>query len=127
MSYQFDGAGTEPWFVTVQLTSIVPPASTMAGAVALEMMVRLLVYCYANGIFSSRRIERATHRDIGVRLVAANQHPDHDTIATFRRRNFQAVAESFLQVLLLACGCCRWGSSASTAARSTPMPASTAR
>jgi transposase len=67
-----------------------------------RMMLALLIYCYANGIFSSRRIERATYRDIGVRLVAANQHPDHDTIATFRRRNFQAVAESFLQVLLLA-------------------------
>jgi transposase len=67
-----------------------------------RMMLALLIYCYANGIFSSRRIERATHRDIGVRLVAANQHPDHDTIATFRRRNFRAVAESFLQVLLLA-------------------------
>lgn len=67
-----------------------------------RMMLALLIYCYANGIFSSRRIERATHRDIGVRFVAANQHPDHDTIATFRRENFQAVAESFLQVLLLA-------------------------
>ncbi len=67
-----------------------------------RMMLALLIYCYAIGIFSSRRIERATHRDIGVRLVAANRHPDHDTIATFRRRNFRAVAESFLQVLLLA-------------------------
>ena len=67
-----------------------------------RMMLSLLIYCYANGIFSSRRIERATHRDIGVRFVAANQHPDHDTIATFRRENFQAVAKSFLQVLLLA-------------------------
>ncbi len=67
-----------------------------------RMMLALLIYCYANGIFSSRRIERATHRDIGVRFVAANVHPDHDTIATFRRENFSAVAESFLQVLLLA-------------------------
>jgi transposase len=67
-----------------------------------QMMLALLVYCYANGIFSSRRIERATHRDIGVRFVAANRHPDHDTIATFRRENFTAVAASFLQVLLLA-------------------------
>ena len=67
-----------------------------------RMMLALLIYCYANGIFSSRRIERATHRDIGVRFVAANTHPDHDTIATFRRENFAAVAESFLQVLLLA-------------------------
>ncbi len=67
-----------------------------------RMMLALLIYCYANGIFSSRRIERATHRDIGVRLVAANTHPDHDTIATFRRENLAAFAESFLQVLLLA-------------------------
>ncbi len=67
-----------------------------------RMMLALLIYCYANGIFSSRRIERATHRDIGVRFVAANVHPDHDTIATFRRENFAAVSESFLQVLLLA-------------------------
>jgi transposase len=44
-----------------------------------RMMLGLLVYCYANGIFSSRRIERATYRDIGVRFVAANQQPDHDT------------------------------------------------
>ena len=65
-------------------------------------MLALLIYCYANGIFSSRRIERATHRDIGVRFVAANLHPDHDTIAPFRRENFAAVSESFLQVLLLA-------------------------
>ncbi len=67
-----------------------------------RMMLALLIYCYANGIFSSRRIERATHRDIGVRFVAANVHPDHDTIAAFRRENLAAFAESFLQVLLLA-------------------------
>jgi transposase len=67
-----------------------------------RMMLALMVYCYANGIFSSRRIERATHRDIGVRFVAANSHPDHDTIAAFRRENFAAVGEGFLQVLLLA-------------------------
>ena len=67
-----------------------------------RMMLALMIYCYANGVFSSRRIERATHRDIGVRFVAANRHPDHDTIARFRRENFAAVSESFLQVLLLA-------------------------
>ena len=67
-----------------------------------RMMLALLIYCYANGIFSSRRIERATRRDLGVHFVAANSHPDHDTIATFRRENLGAVAESFLQVLLLA-------------------------
>ena len=65
-------------------------------------MLALPIYCYANGIFSSRRIERATRRDLGVRFVAANNHPDHDTIASFRRANLAAVSESFLQVLLLA-------------------------
>ena len=63
-----------------------------------RLMLTLLVYSYANGIFSSRRIERASYRDIGVRFVAANLHPDHDTIAAFRRANKAA----FLQVLLLA-------------------------
>jgi transposase len=67
-----------------------------------RMMLALLIFCYANGIFSSRRIERATYRDIGVRFVAANRHPDHDTIASFRRENALAIGESFLQVLLLA-------------------------
>ena len=64
------------------------------------MMLALLVYCYANGIFGSRRVERATYRDIGVRYVASNCHPDHDTICAFRRNNFKAVA--FELVLLLA-------------------------
>ena len=67
-----------------------------------HMMLSLLIYCYANGIFSSRRIERATYRDIGVRFITANTHPDHDTICKFRRENLVAISESFLQVLLLA-------------------------
>ncbi len=67
-----------------------------------RLMLALLIYCYANGTFSSRRIERATHRDIGVRFVAANTHPDHDTIAAFRRTNKAAFEAAFLQVLLLA-------------------------
>ncbi len=67
-----------------------------------RMMLALLIYCYANGVFGSRRIERATYRDIGARYISADTHPDHDTICKFRRENFEAVAESFLQVLLLA-------------------------
>lgn len=67
-----------------------------------RMMLALLVYCYANGIFSSRRIERATYRDIGVRYVTANTHPDHDTICKFRRENLAAVQAGFVEVLLLA-------------------------
>ena len=65
------------------------------------MMLALLIYCYANGLFSSRRIERATHRDVGVRFVAADTHPDHDTIATFRRENSAAISEAFAQVLMM--------------------------
>ena len=67
-----------------------------------QMMLALLIYSYANGIFSSRRIERASYRDIGVRYITANTHPDHDTICKFRRENLSAISESFLQVLLLA-------------------------
>ena len=66
------------------------------------MMLALLVYYYANGVCSSRRIERASYRDIGMRYVAANTHPDHDTICTFRRRNEEAFSAAFLEVLLLA-------------------------
>lgn len=65
-------------------------------------MLALLIYCYANGIFSSRRIERATYRDVGVRYLSGDTHPDHDTICTFRRENFDAVGEAFLRVLQLA-------------------------
>jgi len=67
-----------------------------------KMMLGLLIYCYANGIFSSRRIERATHRDVAVRYLTGDTHPDHDTIAKFRRENFEAVGEAFLGVLQLA-------------------------
>lgn len=67
-----------------------------------RLMLALLIYCYANGVFSSRRIERATYRDIGVRFIAANTHPDHDTIAVFRRTNKAAFEAAFLEVLLLA-------------------------
>jgi transposase len=67
-----------------------------------RLILALLIYSYANGIFSSRRIERATWRDIAVRFVAANLHPDHDTIAAFRRLNKAAFEAAFLQVLLLA-------------------------
>jgi transposase len=67
-----------------------------------HMMLSLLVYCYANGVFSSRRIERATYRDIAVRYLTGDTHPDHDTICTFRRENFAAVADCFVRVLELA-------------------------
>ena len=67
-----------------------------------HMMLALLIYSYANGIFSSRRIERVTYRDIGVRYVSADTHPDHDTLCKFRRENECALIECFEQVLVLA-------------------------
>jgi transposase len=67
-----------------------------------RMMLGLLVYCYANGFFSSRKIEQATYRNVSVRFIAANTHPDHDTIAKFRRDNATAFKTAFAQILLLA-------------------------
>jgi transposase len=68
-----------------------------------QMMLALLIYCYANGIFGSRRIQRATYRDVSVRyLCGGEHHPDHDTICDFRRKNFEAVASAFVEVLELA-------------------------
>jgi transposase len=67
-----------------------------------RMMLGLLVYCYSHGIFGSRRIERATHRDVGVRVLTGDTHPDHDTICKFRRENKEAFAAAFLHVLELA-------------------------
>ena len=66
------------------------------------MMLALLIYCYANGIFSSRRIERATYRDLGVRFLTGDTHPDHDTICSFRRQNQKLIAKFFVRVLELA-------------------------
>jgi transposase len=67
-----------------------------------HMMLALLIYSYSNGIFSSRKIERATHRDIGVRYLTANTHPDHDTICKFRRENLSAISSAFVEILQLA-------------------------
>ena len=67
-----------------------------------HLMLTLLVYCYTNGIFGSRRIERATYSDIYVRFICANTHPDYSTICRFRRDNEKAISETFLHVLTLA-------------------------
>jgi len=67
-----------------------------------KMMLALLIYCYCMGTFSSRRIERATYRDVGVRFLTGGTHPDHDTICAFRRNNFELVAQTFLHVLKMA-------------------------
>src|SRR6516165_7021425 len=67
-----------------------------------SMMLALVIYCYANGIFSSLRIERATYRDLGVRFLTGDTHPDHDTICGFRRQNAALIAQFFVRVLELA-------------------------
>ena len=66
------------------------------------MLLGLLIYSYATGTFSSRRIEQSTHDSVPVRLLTADTHPDHDTICTFRRENQALLTESFVQVLQLA-------------------------
>jgi transposase len=67
-----------------------------------RMMMKVLVYAYCSGRFSSRRIERATHEDVAVRVLAVNLHPDHDSIAAFRKRHKAAFEALFVQVLLMA-------------------------
>ena len=66
------------------------------------MLLGLLVYGYATGVFSSRKLERATYDSVAFRFIAANDHPDHDTIAAFRRRFLKEIEGLFVQVLLLA-------------------------
>jgi hypothetical protein len=66
------------------------------------MLLGLLVYGYATGVFSSRKLERATYDSVAFRFIAANDHPDHDTIATFRRRFLKEIEKLFVDVLQLA-------------------------
>jgi transposase len=100
------------------------------------VLLSLLVYGCATGVFSSRKLERATYDSVAFRFIAANDHPDHDTIATFRRRFLKEIEARFVQVLLLAreIGVLRWATEHAkegrwrwTEPRSTPMPAATAR
>src|SRR3990172_817833 len=58
-----------------------------------RLMVKLLVYGYANGVVSSRKLERATYRDVAVRMLCADQHPDYRSIARFRARHLEALGE----------------------------------
>ena len=66
-----------------------------------QMMVGLLLYAYCVGMPSSRKIEKATHHSVPFRVLATDQHPDHDTIAEFRRRHLSALSALFVQVLRL--------------------------
>jgi transposase len=66
-----------------------------------RLMAKLLIYGYANGICSSRKLERATHRDVAVRMLCAGQHPDYRSIARFRARHLDALSDLFVQALRL--------------------------
>jgi transposase len=61
-----------------------------------SMLMALIIYSYASGVFGSRRIEQATCDNVPTRLIRANTHPDHDTIRTFRRENKALVNEAFI-------------------------------
>ena len=66
------------------------------------LLLGILVYGYATGVFSSRKLERATYDSVAFRFITANEHPDHDTIATFRRRFLKDIEGLFVRVLELA-------------------------
>jgi transposase len=69
------------------------------------MLLALLVYSYATGMFSSRQIERASYENVAVRLLCADTHPDHDTLCTFRRKNGPLLTQAFKQILELSARC----------------------
>lgn len=66
------------------------------------MLLALLFYGYATGVFSSRKLERSTYDSVAFRYIAANTHPDHDTIATFRKRFLKELSGLFVQILMIA-------------------------
>src|SRR5689334_1133378 len=67
-----------------------------------SLLLGILVYGYATGVFSSRKLERASYDSVAFRFIAANEHPDHDTIAAFRRRFLPEIEGLFVQVLAVA-------------------------
>lgn len=76
-----------------------------------EMLLSLLFYGYATGIFTCRKLEQATYDSVAFRYIAANDHPDHDTIATFRKSFLPLLTPLFVQILLIAqqMGCLKLG------------------
>ncbi len=66
------------------------------------LLLSIMVYGYATGVFSSRKLEQATYDSVAFRFVAANTHPDHDTLNTFRKRFLKEIEALMVQVLLIA-------------------------
>src|SRR3954454_24951126 len=91
-----------------------------------SLLLGILVYGYATGVFSSRKLERATYDSVAFRFIASNGHPDHDTIAAFRRRFLQEIEGLFVQVLEVAreMGVLRMGT---VALDGTKIPANASR
>ena len=69
-----------------------------------KMMLALLFYCYAKGIFSTRKIEQATYELIPALFITGGTHPDHDSINTFRKRFLGELSNLFVKLLLIAHG-----------------------
>jgi transposase len=87
----------------LDLSKIYGQYAPMGGeAMAPEILLGLLFYGYATGVFSSRKIEKATYESIPFRYVAGGLHPDHDTIANFRKTFLADIQELFVQILLVA-------------------------
>jgi len=87
----------------LDLSAIYARYKSRGGApYAPELLFGLLAYGYATGVFSSRKIERATYEAAPFRFIAGNLHPDHDTIASFRRTFLPELQDLFVQLLLLA-------------------------
>jgi len=76
------------------------------AAYAPAMMVRVLLYGYATGVYSSRKMQARTYDDVAFRFLSADEHPDHSTLAEFRKRHLRALAGLFTQALQL---CARAG------------------
>ena len=87
----------------MDLSGIYARYGTRGGeAYAPDILVGLLFYGYATGVFSTRKIERATFESIPFRYIAGDRHPDHDTIASFRKTFLPEIKELFVQLLVLA-------------------------
>lgn len=91
---------------TVEQLDLAPMTQAYRGSGTIAyhpaMLLSLLMYGYAMGEYSSRKIERATYDSVAFRFIAANQHPDHDTLAVFRRRFLPQIEGLFVQVLQVA-------------------------
>jgi transposase len=96
------------WFIVnviaqLDLSPIYKRYAEQGGeAIAPEILLGLLFYGYATGVFSSRKIEKGTYESIPFRFIAGGLHPDHDTIANFRKTFLEEIKELFVQTLLLA-------------------------